>query len=205
MRLFPKQIDFYELFEGAALNATKAAALLVQLMQDLDHMDIILKELGECEKDGDIMTHDIIKKLNKTFITPIDREDLHALAMRIDDVVDLIWAAGERFSIFKLTELKKEAADMAREILATTEIIHKAVTKLKEKNYSFVQEYCIEINRYENRIDRIFRNALVTLFDTEPDPVRIIKWKEVYEHLEDASDKCEDVANILEGIILKYA
>jgi hypothetical protein len=94
---------------------------------------------------------------------------------------------------------------MAREILATTEIIHKAVTKLKEKNYSFVQEYCIEINRYENRIDRIFRNALVTLFDTEPDPVRIIKWKEVYEHLEDASDKCEDVANILEGIILKYA
>jgi len=174
-------------------------------MQDLDHKDIILKEIGEAEKEGDIMTHDIIKKLNKTFVTPIDREDLHALAVRIDDVVDRIWAAAERFSIFKLTEVRKDAADMAREVLTITEIIHKAIIKLKEKNYNYVQEYCIEINSLENRIDRIFKNALVQLFDEGTDPIRIIKWKEVYEHLEDASDKGEDVANILEAIILKYA
>jgi hypothetical protein len=94
---------------------------------------------------------------------------------------------------------------MSKELLTTTETIDKAIKKLKEKNYSFVEEYCIEINRLENRIDRLFRDALVRLFDEVNNPIDIIKWKEVYEHLEDASDKCEDVANILEGIMLKYA
>lgn len=205
MGLFPKQIDFFELFDSAAQNVAKAAALLVQLMQDLDNIDIILKEIHEAEKDGDIITHDIMKKLNKTFVTPIDREDLHSLASRLDDVIDLIWATAERFFLFKLKEPTKEAIAMSKELLTTTETIDKAIKKLKEKNYSFVEEYCIEINRLENRIDRLFRDALVRLFDEVNNPIDIIKWKEVYEHLEDASDKCEDVANILEGIMLKYA
>ncbi len=205
MRLFPKQIDFFDLFDSAAQNVAKAAALFVQLMQDLDNIDIILKEIHETEKEGDIITHDIMKKLNKTFITPIDREDLHSLASRLDDVVDLIWATAERFFLFKLKKPTKEVVEMSKELLTTTETMDKAIKKLKEKNYSFVEEYCIEINRLENRIDRLFRDALVRLFDEEKDPIDIIKWKEVYEHLEDASDKCEDVANILEGIMLKYA
>ncbi|HSB51329.1 MAG TPA: DUF47 family protein, partial [Dissulfurispiraceae bacterium] len=132
-------------------------------------------------------------------------EDLHSLASRLDDVVDLIWATAERFFLFKLKKPTKEVVEMSKELLTTTETIDKAIKKLKEKNYSFVEEYCIEINRLENRIDRLFRDALVRLFDEEKDPIDIIKWKEVYEHLEDASDKCEDVANILEGIMLKYA
>ncbi len=205
MRLFPKQIDFFELFDVAALNVSKGAALLVQLMQDLENMDLILKEIHEAEKEGDMMTHDIMKKLNKTFITPIDREDLHALASRLDDVIDLIWASGERFSVFKLRETTKEAVEMAKDILTTTEVINKAIRSLKAKNYSYVQEYCIEINRLENRVDRIYREALVRLFDEGRDAIYVIKWKEVYEHLEDASDRCEDVANIIEGIVLKYA
>ncbi|HTZ19000.1 MAG TPA: DUF47 family protein [Dissulfurispiraceae bacterium] len=203
--LFPKQIDFFELFDHAARNVIKGASLLVAVLQDMDNLEMISKEVRDSEKEGDMMTHDIIRKLNKTFITPIDREDLHALATKIDDVIDMIWACVERFTLFKLSVPTKEAIDMAKEILTTTEMMSKAVIALRDKKYSFVQEYCIEINSLENRIDRLYRGALVRLFDEVKDPIEIIKWKEVYEYLESASDACEDVANILEAIVLKYA
>ncbi len=205
MKFFPKEIDFFEIFDRAALNVTKAATLLVSLMENFDNVDARAKEIYEVEQDGDMLTHEIMKKLNKTFITPIDREDLHALASILDDVLDLIWASVDRLAIFKITEPTKEAVAMSKDLLTTAEVIHKAIKKLKEKNYSYVQEYCIEINRLENRIDRSFRDALGKLFDNIKDPILIIKWKEIYEHLEDASDKCEDVANVLEAIVLKHA
>jgi hypothetical protein len=203
--IFPKQIDFFELFDRAARNVIKGSSLLVAVLQDMDNLEMISKEMRECEKEGDMMTHDIMKKLNKTFITPIDREDLHALATKIDDVIDMIWACVERFTLFRLSESTKEAIDMSKELLTTTEMMSKAIIALRDKKYSFVQEYCIEINSLENRIDRLYRNALVKLFDEVKDPIAIIKWKEVYEYLENASDACEDVANILEAIVLKYA
>src|SRR4030066_288096 len=205
MKLFPKEIDFFEIFDRSSLNLPKAATLLVALMENFDNIEQRAKEIYETEQEGDILTHDIMKKLNKTFITPIDREDLHALASSLDDVVDLIWAAVDRLTVFKITEPTKEAVAMSKDLLTTAEVIHKAIHKLKEKNYSYVQEYCIEINRLENRIDRAFRDALGALFNDVKDPILIIKWKEIYEHLEDASDKCEDVANVLESIVLKYA
>jgi len=205
MKLFPKDTDFFEIFDKASLNLTKAATLLVALMENFDNIEARVKEIYEVEQEGDILTHDIMKKLNKTFITPIDREDLHALASRLDDVLDLIWAAVDRLSVFKVKESTKEAISMSKDLLATVEMIHKAIKKLKEKDYSYVQEYCIEINRLENRIDRDFRDALGRLFDEFKDPILIIKWKEIYEHLEDASDKSEDVANTLESIVLKHA
>lgn len=205
MRLFPKEIDFFEIFDRASLNLTKAASLLVSLMENFDNIEARAKEIYEVEQEGDILTHEIMKKLNKTFITPIDREDLHTLASRLDDVLDLIWGAVDRLSVFKVMESTREAVSMSKDLLTTTELIHKAIRKLKEKNYSHMQEYCIEINRLENRIDRDFRDALGKLFDEIKDPLLIIKWKEIYEHLEDASDKCEDVANVLEAIVLKYA
>ena len=205
MKFFPKEIDFFEIFDRAALNVTKAADLLVSLMENFDNIEARAKEIYEVEQDGDMLTHDIMKKLNKTFITPIDREDLHGLASSLDDVLDLIWGAVDRLVVFKIKESTKEAISMSKDLLATAEVIHKAIKKLKEKNYSYVQEYCIEINRLENRIDRDFRDALGALFDDVKDPILIIKWKEIYEHLEDASDKCEDVANVLESIVLKYA
>lgn len=205
MRIFPKEIDFFEIFDRAASNIKKAAELLVALTENFDNISQRAKEIYEVEQDGDMLTHDIMRKLNKTFVTPIDREDLHALASRMDDVLDLIWASVDRMTVFKLTETTKEVIAMAQNLLMTAEVIQKAIKKLKEKNYSHVQEYCIEINRLENRMDRDFRDALGNLFENIKDPVLIIKWKEVYEHLEDASDRCEDVANIIEGIVLKHA
>lgn len=205
MKLFPREIDFFEIFDRAALNVTKAANLLVALMENFDNLDARTKEIYEVEQEGDILTHEIMKKLNKTFITPIDREDVYALASSLDDVLDLIWGAVDRLSVFKIRESTNEAVKMSKDILATTEAMHKAIHKLKEKNYNHVQDYCIEINRLENMVDRDFRDALGKLFEEVKDPILIIKWKEIYEHLENASDKCEDVANVLEAIVLKYA
>jgi len=205
MKLFPKEIDFCEIFDRASLNIVKATELMVSLLEHFDNLEERSKEIYEVEQEGDILTHEIMKKLNKTFITPIDREDLHALAASLDDVLDLIWGATDRIVVFKIKESTPEALSMAKDLRSTAEVIHKAIHKLKEKNYSHVQDYCIEINRLENRIDRDFRDALGKLFDEVKDPILIIKWKEIYEHLEDASDKCEDVANVIEAIVLKYS
>jgi len=205
MGLLPKEIDFFEIFDRDALNITKASVMLVALMENFDRLDERAKEIYEVEQEGDVLTHEIMKKLNKTFITPIDREDLHALAASLDDILDLIWGAVDRMVVFKIAEATNEAIEMAKELQTTTEVIHKAIHKLKEKQYGHVQDYCIEINRLENKIDRTFRDALGKLFEEIKDPILIIKWKEIYEHLEDASDKCEDVANVLEAIVLKYA
>jgi predicted phosphate transport protein (TIGR00153 family) len=205
MRLLPKSIDFFAIFDKVAANISNAAGLFVSLVETFDNIDARAKEIHALEQDGDVLTHDIMKNLNKTFITPIDREDIHALASTLDDVLDLIWAAADRVTVFKLTESTKEAIAMSKDLFVTTELVHKAIKKLKEKNYSHIQEYCIEINKLENRIDRKFRDALGNLFDEIKDPILIIKWKEIYEHLEDASDKCEDVANVLEAIVLKNA
>ena len=205
MRLFPREIDFFEVFDKVAANITHAATLLVAVMEHFTNLDVWAREVHELEQDGDVLTHDIIKKLNKTFVTPIDREDLYALASTLDDILDLIWAVADRLTVFKLKESTTHALAMSKELLTTTELVHKTIIKLREKNYSHVQEYCIEINRLENRIDRAFRDALGHLFDEIKDPILVIKWKEIYEHLEDASDKCEDVANIIEAIVLKNA
>ena len=205
MKFFPKEIDFFEIFDRASVNVTKAASLLVDLMENFDNIEARTKEIYEVEQEGDILTHEIMKNLNKTFITPIDREDLHSLAASMDDVLDLIWGAVDRMMVFKIRETTKEAISMSKDLLTTTEVMQRAITNLKEKNYSHVQDYCIEINRLENTIDRDFRDALGKLFDEVKDPILIIKWKEIYEHLEDASDRCEDVANVLEAIVLKYA
>lgn len=205
MKLFPKDIDFFELFEKVAENITHAATLLVGIMENFSALIAWAKEIHELEQDGDLLTHDIIRRLNKTFITPIDREDIYALATTLDDIIDLIWAAVDRLTVFKLTTSTKWAVTMSRDLLTTVEFVEKAIKKLRQKNYSHIQEYCIEINKLENRLDRGFRDALGHLFDEIKDPILIIKWKEIYEHLEDASDKCEDVANILESIVLKHA
>jgi hypothetical protein len=200
-----KETDFFEPFDKGARNGIKAASLLISLFGDMDNSEAISKEIRETEKDGDMITHDIIRRLNKTFITPIDREDMHELCVKLDDIVDLIWACAERITLFRIKEPTADAIEIAKELLVTTEMVSKAVIALRDKKYSFVQEYCIEINSLENRIDRLYRAALGKLFDEVKDPIFLIKWKEIYELLENASDACEDVANILEGIVLKYA
>src|SRR5208337_5282978 len=133
MKLFPKKVDFFELFDRAALNIIRGAALLVELMEHFDKAEDIAKQIYEVEQEGDMLTHDIMKKLNKTFITPIDREDLYALASRLDDVIDFIWAAVDRMTVFKIKDSTKEAISMSKDLLTTTEVIHKTIQKLKEK------------------------------------------------------------------------
>jgi uncharacterized protein len=204
-KFFPKETDFFMMFDKAARNLNKGAVLLVEMMEDLSKAETKSKEIYEVEQEGDMLTHEVMRRLNKTFITPLDREDIHSLISRIDDVLDLIWASADRATLFKIKDSTPEAVELSKCILSTTEIIAKAVTSLKDKKYSYIQEYCIEINRLENAADRIFREALARLFENTKDPILVIKWKNIYENLEDATDICEDVANILESIVLKHA
>jgi predicted phosphate transport protein (TIGR00153 family) len=205
MKVFSKGKGFLELFDKVGANIIQAATILVAIMEHFTNLDNWAKEVHELEEDGDMLTHDIIKKLNKTFVTPFDREDIHALASKLDDILDFIWGTAERLAVFKMKESREEAVIMSKEILTTVELVHKAIKTLKEKDYTRMQEYCVEINKLENKMDRIFRDALGHLFDEMKDPVLVIKWKEIYEHLENASDKCEDVADILESIAIKNA
>jgi predicted phosphate transport protein (TIGR00153 family) len=205
MALFPKKIDFFEQFDRALENLSRAANLLVDTFNNFENFEKRAKSIYEFEQEGDMLTHDIMKDLNKTFLTPIDREDIHALASRIDDVLDLIWAAVDRMVVYKIEKPTPEAISIAEDLQMTADILKKALRELRAKQYSHVQEHCIEINRLENRIDRKYRDALGKLVNDQHDPVFIIKWKDIYELLEDASDRAEDIANILEGIVLKHA
>jgi len=205
MALFPKKIDFFEQFDRALENLSRAANLLVDTFNNFENFEKKAKAIYEFEQEGDMLTHDIMKDLNKTFLTPIDREDIHALASRIDDVLDLIWAAVDRMVVYKIEKPTPEAISIAEDLQMTSDILKKALRELRAKQYSHVQEHCIEINRLENRIDRKYLDALGKLVNDQHDPVFIIKWKDIYELLEDASDRAEDIANILEGIVLKHA
>ncbi len=204
-RMFPKETDFFSMFAQAGENLKVGATLLVELMENLDKSEDLSKQIYEIEQQGDMLTHEIMRKLNQTFLTPIDREDIHALVSRLDDVLDLIWTCADRAFLFKLKDTRPRAVELSKILLSTTDIIMKAVSALKDKKYSYIQEYNIEINRLENNADTVFRAALAKLFDDEKDPVQIIKWKDIFEQLEDATDACEDVANILESIVLKHA
>ena len=205
MVLFPKKIDFFEMFDRAINNVVNAADHLVDMFKFPEDFEKKAKAMHELEQEGDILTHDIMKELNKTFLTPIDREDIHALASRIDDVLDLMWGAVDRMTVYKLDKPTPEALAIAEDLQMTAGILRKVVHELRTKNYAHVQEHCIEINRIENRIDRLYRDALGKLLNGPNDPIVVIKWKDIYQLLEDASDRAEDIANILEGIVLKNA
>ena len=209
MALFPKSIDFFEIFDRALENLSRATNALLDILSNYSTFETFekrAKAIYEFEQDGDMLTHDIMKELNKTFLTPIDREDIHALASRIDDVLDLLWAATDRMVVYKIDKPTSEAISIVEDLQMTAEILKKALRELRAKDYVHVQEHCIEINRLENRIDRKYRDALGKLVNSSGgDAVYIIKWKDIYQLLEDASDRCEDIANILETIVLKYA
>lgn len=205
MAFFPKKVDFFVIFDKSADNLARTSDALVEMFANPVDFKKKVELIHEFEQEGDILTHEIMKELNKTFLTPLDREDIHALAARIDDVTDLIWASVDRMSVYQLDRPTPEALSIAEDLQTTARIIKKAIKELGTKTYSHVQDLCIEINRLENRIDRKYRDALGKLVNTPGnDPVMIIKWKDIYELLEDASDRAEDVANVLEGIVLKH-
>ncbi len=205
IRLFPKEVDFFAGFERAGRNIIDASTILVELFETFENIDKHVARIRDIEHDNDDVTHETMKQLGKTFVTPIDREDIHMLASSLDDVLDFLWAAGDRVALFKVTAGRPGATALAKSLKENTIVVHRAMQELRRKKYAAAMDSCIEINRLENEADRIFREAIANLFTKETDPILIIKWKEILEHLEIATDKCEDVANTIESVILKHA
>jgi predicted phosphate transport protein (TIGR00153 family) len=203
VRLIPRETKFFDMFAEMSSNLIEGARLLQSLLTDYRDVEARVQQLKDIEHKGDEMTHAILTKLNQTFITPFDREDIHKLASTIDDVLDFVYAAGERLVMYKITTVPPEAAALADVVVKQTEQIAQAVAHLEKHDH--VLDYCVEINRLENEADRIARGAIAKLFETERDPITLIKIKELYEVLETASDKAEDAANVLESVVVKSA
>lgn len=203
MRIVPRDTKFYDMFTEMAENLISGAQLVSDLLGDYRDVENRVRQLKEIEKHGDDMTHAVITKLNQTFITPFDREDIHHLASTLDDVLDLLNAAGERLVMYKIAVPPPAAHDLAQVVVRQAQEISSAVTKLDKQDN--VLDRCVEINRLENEADDIARRAIGRLFETETDPITLIKFKELYEVLETATDKAEDVANVLETVVLKSA
>ncbi len=201
--LIPKEEKFFKYFDEAAQNIFRAAKLMKEMVDNYTEAETKAKAIFDVEFEGDRITHEIIRSLNKTFITPFDREDIYNLASKLDDVLDLIEAVTDRMIVYKIEEPTLECRKLVGIILRMTEVITWSVSNLKSLGH--VYDHCIEINRLENEADRVTRDAIGRLFDEEKDPIAIIKWKEIYEKLEDTTDSCEDVANILESVVLKNA
>jgi predicted phosphate transport protein (TIGR00153 family) len=182
---------------------TAGGRLLQEILSDFQNVETRVQQLKEIEHRGDDTTHQILTKLNQTFITPFDREDIHRLATSMDDVLDFIYAAGERLMMYKITSAPGAAAELVAVVIKQAQEIGKAVMLLDK--HEQVLPHCVEINRLENEADMITRSAIAKLFDSEKDPITLIKLKELYEVLEHASDKAEDVANVLESVVLKSA
>jgi predicted phosphate transport protein (TIGR00153 family) len=191
------------MFISMAQNAHEASKLLIQMMEKPSEIRETAERIKALEHKGDRMTHDVIVKLNKTFIVPFDREDIYGLSSKIDDVTDLIESIARRFVLFKVKQMPDSAVELARVLQRSTAAIVLAVSELQ--NGMKVMDQCIEINRLEDEADHIYHMALGTLFETEADPINLIKWKELFEKLEASLDRCEDVANVIEGIVVKNA
>jgi len=204
IRLFPKKVDFFSIFESSAKNLVDASAELLELFEHFDNLEARVAKIRDWEHDNDDLTHETMSQLNQTFLTPIDREDIHALTTSLDDVLDLLWAAGDRVVLFGVESSRSSAVELARSLQKNCLVVQGAIGQLRRKKYAAVREACIEINRLENEADLIFRKAIAELFNTETDPIQLIKWKEILEHIELATDKCEDVANTLEAVVLKH-
>lgn len=204
VRLIPKDTRFFDIFAEMVSNLAEAARLLKQTLDDFQDVDRRVQQLKDLEHRGDEMTHNVLTKLNQTFITPLDREDIYRLASSLDDVLDFVYAAGVRLIMYKITSAPPAASQLAEIIVKQTDQLMNAVTQL-EKKHDHVLEYCVEINRLENEADQVARSAIATLFEKEKDPISLIKLKELYEVLETATDKAEDAANVLEGVVLKSA
>jgi len=202
-RLIPREEKFFDLFEQQGTNIVAAARVLEELVHDYGNAKAKAEQVKDLEHAGDTLTHEIVKRLNTTFVTPIDREDIYALASRLDDVLDLIDAVADRLLIYKISAPTEGCVDMAKVIVKTAEATDRAVRCLRTLS-PYYHKHCIEVNRLENEADRLLRDLLAALFEGV-EPIEVIKWKEIYETLESVTDRCEDVVNVIEGIVLKMA
>jgi len=202
----PREEKFFELFEGSARNMVKVSQALKELVNTWELVGGRVAEITELEHVGDTITHQIMAQLNRTFVTPFDREDIALLANTMDDVTDFIHHAADAMLIYKIDHPSRRAKELADIIVQAVAEVEKAVCGLRRHaELKQILERCVEINRLENMADRVFRSAMAELFEDTVDIADIIKWREIYEHMESATDRCEDVANVLEGVALKHA
>jgi len=199
--LAPRDREFFDLFEEAGGNILRAAGLLEELLKDFPERNELARDILICEQDGDRITHDIIQRLNQTFVTPIDREDVYALASALDDVVDFTEEVADYLGLYKIEAPMEQAQNLAHVLHAAARQISEAMPRLR--GFKDISHYTVEINRLENDGDRIVREAIASLFDNGIDPMVVIRWKDIFERLEEAIDATEHVANILEGIVIK--
>lgn len=201
-RFLPKDEQFFDLFGQMVDEIQKAAGMLEQMFAveppDLSFVDPIKDAEHRC----DALTHDTIQRLHRTFVTPFDREDLYALATSLDDVMDAIDHAAALTRMYKIQRVRPGARELAHTVSGAAERLHAALDALATKKP--VQPHAVEINRLENEADRIYQEAVRVLFDTVTDPIIIIKWKEMYDVLEVITDRCEDAANVIEGVVVKH-
>lgn len=202
-RLIPRQERFFEDFTALAVELHRGSQLLEAMLAPPRPLWDKADEIKELEHKCDVRTHQIFDRLHRTFVTPIDREDIHALARSLDDVMDAIDASAGFVRLYRIEEVRQGARDLARIITASTEMIHRALKELDARDG--VAACCVEINRLENEADRIHQRAVGELFAEEKEPLTVMKWKEILDFLEEATDRCEDVANLLEGVVVKHA
>jgi uncharacterized protein len=205
MGLFPKDTNFYDLFERGAGKVREGVELLAELVKDFTNVPLKAKRIKDVEHEADLITHETIEKLNKTFVTPLDREDIHGLICSLDNILDHVEAAADKFSLYRIPEVQPDAALLADVLVHSVKEVQTTIGKLRNlKDADIILKHCIEINRLENEGDFVYRSAIAKLFDNHAnDPLSVIKWKEVYDSIENAIDSCEDVANVIEGVTLK--
>jgi len=199
--LIPRDNSFFAMFSAMSDNLIAGARALVDLFANYQDVEKQIEQIHRIEREGDELTHAILTKLNQTFITPFDREDIHELASKLDDVLDFINAAGARIVMYRISTPPPAAGELANIILMQSQELQQAVS-LMQKNGNILV-HCVEINRLENEADLVSQQAIARLFEREKDPINLIKIKELLEFLERATDKAEDVANVLETVVLK--
>jgi predicted phosphate transport protein (TIGR00153 family) len=204
MRLLPHDASFFARFDAHANKTVEGCKAFQDMLTSPILFEGNARRISQIENECDEITHAVVSALHKTFITPIDRNDIYTLITKMDDIMDLVEASAERLALYDLPRMTPEVADLARCLVDSAKHVAKAVAGIRDLGKSSaVLEQCIEINRLENCADVILRAALARLFREEKDPIAVIKWKEIYETLEAATDRCEDVANVIEGVVLE--
>ena len=202
-RLIPREARFFDDFVAMAEQIRLGAAMLEEMLAPDKPIWDKADQIKEVEHKCDFLTHEIIQRLHRTFVTPLDREDIHNLARSLDDVMDAIDASAAVVRLYSIERVRPDARELVRIIKASTDEMVKALKALERKQG--VAEPAVEINRLENEADRIHQAAVRRLFEEERDPITIMKWKEILDFLEESTDRCEDVANAVEGIVVKHA
>ncbi|MCX6557020.1 MAG: DUF47 family protein [Candidatus Aminicenantes bacterium] len=202
--LVPKNEIFYELFDQISANTVEGVQILVKMLDECDHYNEHAVSLKSLEHQTDLLVHSVMSHLHKTFVTPIDREDIHQLASRLDDILDLAEAASSRIDLYRPCAVPREAKELSHVLLESVKLVKEMVGLLRNlKKPARIMELTVEINRLEDQADYIRRSTLARLFREEKDPFELIKWKDILEYIERATDRCEDVADITEGIVLE--